>query len=47
MNVLTVCTLTSHVLTLEAHFTKSRMFFLFSLEHVEGDPDQTAPISAV
>ena len=52
MKVLTVYTLTSHVLNLKANITKSRMFCCL-LKHFEAsltnsvDPDQTAPIGAV
>ena len=52
MKVLTVYTMTSHVLTLKAHITKV-VCFCCLLKHFEAslinsvDPDQTAPIGAV
>ena len=54
MKVLAVNTLTSHVLTLKVHITKSCMFLLFEASLTNSvDPDQTAhpdqiaPVGAV
>ena len=52
MKIMTVYTLYSHLLTLKAHITKSRML-LSSAEIFEAsstnsvDPDQTGPVGAV
>ena len=52
MKVLTVYTLTSHVLALKGHIKKSHIFHCL-LKHFDAsltnsiDPDQTAPIGAV
>ena len=54
IKVMSVYTLTSHVSTLKAHITKSRVFLLsaetlhFEISLTNSvDPDQTAPIGAV